>query len=482
MCEPFHGRSEEPPISRPRDLPGAKGRHLRITSEQILAGPIAPVLRRMTTPMVVGIFVMITFQTVDTYFLSLLGTAELAAISFTFPVSFTVTNLAIGLGIAMSVLVGKAIGEGRHNKAARITTEALLLSFVIVAIVATLGIVTIDPLFRLLGASESTLLLIHEYLDIWYVFVVLLVVPMLCNSAIRATGDTKWPSILMMVAGLVNVIFDPILIFGLGPVPAMGMKGAAWATVISWAFGFVAAFWLLWRREKLLVFSLPPAGELLTVWKRMLALAMPISLANMLAPVAIAILTAMVARYGEHAVAAFGVGGRFEAFSLVVAFALTSALSPYMAQNLGARNYQRADQALRTGIRFIVIFQLVVYLLLVLAAPLIAAIFSRDPAVIAVSTRYLRIMPLGAAFYAIVIVLNTAFNAHHRSRHTLNLSLFRVFLLIVPLAWLGGRHYAIPGLFVGAVTGNALAALIGWRIYLRMQRDAGHGDDPAVEA
>ncbi len=108
-----------------------------------------------------------------------------------------------------------------------------------------------------------------------------------------------------------------------------------------------------------------------------------------------------------------------------------------------------------------------------MAAPLIGSVFTRDPQVLAVATSYLRVMPLGAVAYAVVIVLNTAYNAHHRSQHTLTLSLVRVFALVVPFAWLGGHYYQIPGLFVGAVAGNALAAVLGWRIYLRLARNAG---------
>ncbi|MBT8149562.1 MAG: MATE family efflux transporter, partial [Gammaproteobacteria bacterium] len=324
-------------------------------------------------------------------------------------------------------------------------------------------------LFTALGASASTLGLIHEYMDIWYLFAALVVFPMLCNSAIRATGDTKWPSILMMISGLVNAVLDPILIFGWGPIPAFGIAGAAWATVGAWLFASATAFYLLWHREKLLVFALPPAGELFAVWRNVLVLAMPIALANMLGPVAIGALTAIVARYGEHAVAAFGVGGRVEAFSLVVAFAITAALSPYMAQNLGAGNRARANDALRNCVRFIVAFQLVAYAVLALLARPIVSIFSRDPMVVEVAVRYLYIMPLGVLSYAVIIVINTAFNAHHRSGRTLALSVFRVAGCVVPLSLAGSWAFGLTGVFAGAVTGNALAMVAAWMVYRRIE-------------
>ncbi|MEQ9565594.1 MAG: MATE family efflux transporter, partial [Pseudomonadales bacterium] len=216
-------------------------------------------LYRMTVPMVIGIFSMMAFSAVDIFFVSMMGSEELAAISFTLPVTMMLFNLIIGLSVATSVLVGSAIGRGDHSQAARLTTDSLMFTVLLTLIVSTAGFFTIDPLFRLLGASELTLPLIHEYMDIYYVCFGLMVIPMVGNSAIRATGDTKWPSILMIIGGLINVVLDPILIFGYGPIPAMGVRGAALATAGSWLIGFFAGFYLLYVREKLITFISPTA-------------------------------------------------------------------------------------------------------------------------------------------------------------------------------------------------------------------------------
>ncbi|MFK8014124.1 MAG: MATE family efflux transporter, partial [Gammaproteobacteria bacterium] len=369
---------------------------------------------------------------------------------------------------AMSITVGKAIGQGRHIKAARIATESLMLSLLLTILLCAVGYFLTDSLFAKLGATPSTIVLIRQYMDIWFGFAVLLAMPMICKAAIRATGDTKWPSILMMVSGLVNVVLDPILIFGFGPIPAMGMAGAAWATAAAWLFASVAAIYLLSVREKLLVLKLPPVGELFHVWRDVLTLAGPICLANMLGPMSIGALTAIVARYGESSVAAFGVGGRVEAFSLVVAFAVTAALSPYLSQNLGAGNGERARTAVRNSTRFIFIFQLAVWGLLAAFAPSLAGIFSDDPAVIGVAIYYLRIMPLAVVCYAVIIVINTAFNAYHQSGKTLALSLLRVVVFVIPLAWLGAWKLGLAGVFMGAILGSVLSLIAVIFTYGRM--------------
>ena len=444
---------------------------MRITSEQILNGPVGPVLTRMTAPLVIAIVMMILFNAVDTYFVSRLGTVELAAISFTFPVTFTILNFSLGLSIATSVTLAKAIGSGEIDRAKRITTDSIYLTVVTVMLISIAGYYTVDPLFRLLGATDQTLGFIHDYMDIWYLFVGLMIVPNIGNSAIRATGDTRFPSMMMVFAGLLNVALDPILIFGLGPVPALGVKGAAMATVLAWSVGFCASLWILRIRDRLLTFAVPDFNAMLRYWLVLLKMGLPISIANMLTPVSAGIITALIAPYGAHAVAGFGAGSRMEALFLAVCFALTAALSPYMAQNLGARKFERARTALSLAVRFALLLQLALYPLIFILAPYLAEIFSGDKHVIEVSVLFLRIMPLGTCFYGSLIVFNTAFNAAHQTYKTMIISLVRVFLCYTPLAWLGGRLFDIPGLFTGAVLGNCVAAYIGWTVVKRTYRD-----------
>jgi len=443
---------------------------MRVTPQEILNGPIQPILTRMTIPMVISIFFMMAFQAVDTFFVSKLGTEALAAISFTFPVTFVLVSMTIGMSIAMSVIVGRAIGAGNRDQAARLTTDALMFSLMLVMVVSAIGLATVDPLFTRMGATPVTLQLIHEYLDIWYIYFAFMVIPMVGNSALRATGDTKWPSIMMIVSGLLNVILDPIFIFGWGPVPAMGVSGAAYATVISWMVGFVFGIWLLGVREKLISTRRPNAILLLKSWAGLVKLGMPISLANMLTPITIAVLTTMIASYGEEAVAAFGAGARIESFVMVIALALTASLSPYMAQNIGADQPERAERALMMSIKFVFILQVVLGVLLVVFAGSFGQIFSEDPEVLMVINQYLWIMPIGICFYGVVIILHTAFNANRQSNKTLLVSFVRLAVFVAPLAWLGGQLDGVQGLFAGAVSGNILAAGFAWWLYTKHVR------------
>ena len=172
----------------------------------LLKDPVASTLKRMTIPMIYGMILLMTFNLVDTFFVSLLGTQPLAAISFTFPVTFTVISLMIGLGIGTSAVIAKFLGHDDHSSAKDSATAALYLAAIIVVSLSFIGYLFTDQLFTLLGAQTSLLPFIHQYIDVWYLGSVCLIGPMIGNAILRASGDTKTPSIIMGSAGLMQCL------------------------------------------------------------------------------------------------------------------------------------------------------------------------------------------------------------------------------------------------------------------------------------
>ena len=283
---------------------------------------IRPTLVRMTLPMLAGMLTLMTFNLVDTFFVSMLGTEQLAALSFTFPVSFALISLAIGLSIGTSAVIAKALGAGELTEARTDGQVALWLSAALVTILALAGYLLTEPMFNAMGASASVLAYIRQYMDIWFIGAVLLVLPMVGNAVLRAAGDTRTPSLIMAGSGLVNAVLDPILIFGIGPIPALGIQGAAIATVISWLVGSVLIIHLLVKRD-LITTSAITLADAARVCRKILRIGAPAAGANMLTPLAMAVLTAIMASYGEAAVAAFGVGARLESIACLVVLALS---------------------------------------------------------------------------------------------------------------------------------------------------------------
>jgi len=431
----------------------------------LLEDPVADTIKRMTIPMIYGMVLLMTFNLVDTFFVGLLGTQPLAAISFTFPITFTVISLTIGLGIGTSAVIAKALGKGNDESAKNSGTAAIYLAAIVVGILSFIGFCFIDEMFLLLGASEALLPLIHQYMDIWFIGSVCLIGPMIGNAILRASGDTKTPSIIMGSAGLINAILDPIFIFGIGPIPAMGIQGAAIATLISWVFGLLLVLYIVGIKRQLIHTSLLSFKTFIASSKGILHIGLPAAGANMLTPLSAAILTAIVAGYGDSAVAAFGVGSRIESIACLVVLAMSMTLPPFISQNFGAGNMHRVEKSYKASVKFVLAWQLLIYVILVLIAPFIADIFSKEKVVADIIVLFIWILPLGYGLQGIIILTNSSFNALHKPIMALMLSVIRLFVCYVPLAYLGSVYYGIEGFFIGGVCGNFIMAMISYRLF-----------------
>ncbi|QYJ86575.1 MATE family efflux transporter [Shewanella mesophila] len=425
----------------------------------LLSQPIGRVLLNMSLPNLIGILTILGFSLIDTFFISQLGTEALAAISFTFPVTLIISSIAIGIGAGVSTNLGRLIGSGNSHKAKVFLHDALMLTFWLIAAVSLLGSLCIGPLFTLLGANSSSLPLIRDYMFLWYLGAPLLVLLMVGNQGLRATGDTKSPAKIMALASLINLVLDPLLIFGLGPFPRLEIQGAAIATLISWIVALSLSGYLLIIKRNLVEFAEFNLARMRCNWKQLAHIAQPAALMNLLNPVANALIMAMLARIDHSAVAAFGAGTRLESVMLIVVMALSSSLVPFVAQNLGAGQTERARQALMLSLKFVLVFQTLIYLPLLFCATPIAELFSHDPQVIEWLTFYIVALPAAYGPLGMVIIMATTLNAYHRPMSSLVLNICRLFLLLLPLAALGSYLGGVKGLLLALPVTNTVMGI-----------------------
>lgn len=430
-------------------------------------GAVAPLLVRLTLPMIVGVLSILAFNLVDTFFVGRLGTEQLAAMSFTFPVVLVIGSLAMGLGIGTSALVSRAIGEGNMARVQRLTTDALSLSLLIVITAAMVGLATIDPLFRVLGAEGVVLEYINTYMTIWYWGMIFVVVPMVGNSAIRATGDTRTPSFIMMVVVVVNIILDPLLIFGIGPFPALGIAGAGIATVIARAITFIVSVWVLFVREEMITFRRVSWSAVFASWRAVLHLGLPAAATQIIVPLSLGVITRLVAMYGPEAVAAMGVATRLETFALTIVLALGSVLGPFVGQNWGAGKVARVREAIDMSQRFAMLLGVVTFALLFTFARPIGSIFSNDPAVVDVIVLYMRIVAVSYGFQGVLQLSTTVLNVLNRPYEAAGLSLMRMVGLYIPLALVGRALFGLTGVFAAAAVASVLSGALA---FVRVRR------------
>ena len=314
---------------------------------RLTSGSVRHHLINMTVPVLFGISMLMLQGFVDAYFIGQVGDRELAALSFGYPILMIVTSVAIGLGAGTSSVVARAIGAQNLKRARRLATDSLLLSFLITGSISMLGIITIFPLFRILGAPEEMIPLIAGYMRILYFGVPFMVVGMVGMACMRATGDTRLPSMLMVIASIANIILDPIFIFGFGPIPEMGLDGAAMAALIARGSIFLGTLVFMYSRLDMLSFNVPKIIELKSSWFDILHVGVPAAATNAIIPLATARITAMLARYGPDVVAGFGVASRIESLALVMFYALSAIIGPFVGQNTSAGRADRILRALR---------------------------------------------------------------------------------------------------------------------------------------
>ncbi len=416
----------------------------------------------MTLPMMFGIVSLMLFNIADIWFVGQLGTEPLAALAFTFPVTFSITSLAIGLGVGTSATLARLIGSGHTASAARMATDNLIMTTLLMLAVGFGGHWLIDPVFGLMGADAALMPLIHDYMTVWFSGSVFMVLNMVCNSIFRSAGDTRLSGVVMLFSSLLNLLLDPLLIFGLGPLPALGIQGAAVASVTAWMITTLLALHLLYHRRGMLLLSAPALAQMLGHWRQVMRISLPAALSHMMTPLANGVLTAVVAHHGAEAVAAYGVGNRIESLALLVCLALSMTLPPFISQNYGAGQVARVRGAYIGSVRFALAWQALIFLLLFLFSAPLSLLFSDDPEVARWLGLWMLIVPAGFGFQASTFLSASSFNALHQPMRAMRISLLRLFVMYVPLGWLGSLLFGLPGMFAALVLANGITAAIAW--------------------
>lgn len=426
------------------------------SARDLTKGPVFGHIVRMVAPMSFGIVAMMLVGLVDAYWVGKLGTVQQAAVQFVFPVSMLVMSVAIGLGAGAVSVVARAAGRGDGERTRRVATDAVTLSFAVVAVVSAIGIALIDPLFRAMGATDEMMPFVRDYMVIWFAGIVFVVGPMVASNILRALGDAILPSVIMILAAVINMGLTPVFIFGWGPIPEMAVQGAALSSLIANFCVFLIAIALLVFRENLLDLSWPGVDEILWNWREIARIGAPAAGSNMIGPAASAIVLASVARFGEAAVAGFGVAMRVEAFFIIPLFALSGTIGPITGQNGGAGLTGRVREAFAKSFAFCLGWGVVMACVLLILGGYLAPMFLPSEDGQQVAAYYWAIAPFAVFGYGIAMAAAAGFNGLGRPLYGVAVNVVRGFVLIAPLAWIGGTLGGANGAIWGVFAANLI--------------------------
>lgn len=434
-------------------------------------GAVPPMLLRLSLPMMGGIFATIGSSVVETWLLGRLGPSSLAAGTFVNPIVMIVISLAIGLGAGTSAVVARAIGAAERDVGG-LVADALLLTALVGIAAALVGEAALPALLRLLGAAPEVASLSESYLRIWLPAAVLFTTGMVGLSATRAAGDARFQGVAMAGMAALAALLIPLLVLGFD----LGIRGAAIGNAVAWIPLATASLWRL-RQLGLLSPDRPSPARFVRSARRVLHIGLPAAATNAIIPISTGILVGILAQYGDRAVAGYGVGARFEGLALVPFYALSAVMNPFTGQNAGAGRLDRVRTGLRAAAVGCLAGGAAVAALLWLAAAPIAARFTRDADVAHAAVQYMRIVPLSYGTAGVIMIANSMFNGLERPLAAVAVSVLRVLVIAVPVAWAGGKLFGVPGVFAGSCLANLLVGLLSyawaWRSLARSDAAAG---------
>lgn len=429
-------------------------------STQYLADQsLARALFSMTWPMLFGVLALMSFQLVDSIFISMLGMQPLAALGFSLPLQQLLIGVQIGIGIASTALISRALGAGNSARAQHMGGLVVLtgccLSFLLCLLIWLLR----KPLLTALGADAELLPYTESYWLPWLCSAWLGAFLYFANSIARANGDTRLPGLMMVITSLLNMLLDPLFIFTFG----WGLPGAAYATIVACLIGSAIMYsrlfkyrWLAFDPSQLAI--TPALAEIFkTSAPAMLSQLMP-GMASLLA-------TRLVASFGAAAIAAWTLGSRLEFFSIVIVLALTMALPPMVGRLFGSKQLERVQSLILIAVRFVIALQLAIALVWAASHWLIAPLLAPDQATEHYLTSYMLWVPMSYAALGVCMLMVSVCNALGMPMRAVIISTIRLFVCYLPAIWLGASWAEMEGIYIGVLLGNLAAGLLAWNLY-----------------
>lgn len=381
---------------------------------------------------------------IDLFWVGRLGASSVAALAMSGAVLMMIFPIVVGASTGTVALVSRAVGQGNREEASHVAAQSLVLAVALGFVTTAVGFHFLDPLFRLLGASTEVVRLGNEYLGVMLLGIFTMNALFIANSSLQGAGNTVIAMFAMILSNVINIVLDPILIFGLLGMPRLGVRGAAMATVAAQLAAAALVIAVLCRGA---------AGLRLHrgLWRpqprlqwRILRVGMPSSGQMLLRSLMGIVLIRIVAGCGTAAVAAYGIGWRFQMILLLPSFALGNAAATLVGQNLGAGRPSRAARAAWLAAGMDVGLMAVSAAVLWTIAPGLIGLFSSEPEVIEIGTSFLRTVSPFFVFVALAIVMNRSMQGAGDTVPPMVITLAALWGLQVPLAIWFARTWVVP--------------------------------------
>jgi putative MATE family efflux protein len=432
-------------------------------------GPIGRAILLLAVPMVLEVVLESVFAVADIFWVSHLGPDAVASVGLTESLLTIVYALAMGLGIGATAVVARRIGEKDRDGAAHAGAQALVLAVIVSVVLGVTGALLAPRLLVLMGAAPSVVATGRGYATIMLGGEVAIIVLFVVNAIFRGAGDAAIAMRVLWLANIINIVLGPLLIFGVGPFPRLGVTGAAIATTFGRSVGATYAVVRLFRHASRVPVARRHLRLDLGVMRQILDLSGSATIQNLIGMASWLGLVRILAGYGSDALAGYTIAVRLIIFALLPSWGLSNAAATMVGQSLGARKPDRAEASVWRAGRYNAYFLTTVGVFFFAAAPLILKAFTSDPTVSGYAVHCLRIVALGYPLYAYGMVLTQSFNGAGDTWTPtwLNLACFWVFEL--PFAWALAHVAGLgpAGVFWAITAGFSMLAVASVAVFRR---------------
>jgi putative MATE family efflux protein len=404
-------------------------------------GSILKNIISLSWPMMIGMFFQVMLNIIDAIFIGWYNTIALSALSLTLPVIFFIISIASGLSIGTASIVSRKLGEKKKLDAENAAENSILMAVVFGFFVTIIGIISSKYLFSMIGATEELLPLVLKFANISFCGSVFLLGMFVVSSILRGEGDSKTPMKFMIIATLINIILDPILIYGLFGLPELGISGAAISTLIAQAVAFFLGIRYLRSGKSYLNLNLKHFKFDISIIKETLRIGIPASLSQSVISFGMILMTKIVATFGVYTIASFGILGRLDSLAVLPVIGINTATLTIVGYNVGARNFERAEKTAWVACLIALAYGTIIGVLYFGFAPLFANMFSSDPDVVGTAIIALRIVEIFTGFSAIMIIISGSFQGAGHPVPSLIITILRLFILMLPFAFFFGIYY-----------------------------------------
>ena len=439
-------------------------------SINLTEGPIVKSLVALSVPIVLSNLLQSAYQITDTFWVGRLSTQAVAAVSLSFPISFLLIALGGGLPMAGTVLAAQYKGKGDTDALNHTAAQTFLMVLVISVVLTVFGYVFSQPIMVFMGAAPDVLPDATRFMRTTFLGFLFVFSYFTFESLMRGLGQVRVPLFIVLCTVILNFFLDPLFIFGYGPIPAMGVSGAAMATLCTQALATIIGFSVLLSGNYGVSISLKNLRPDFAFLRLAFRIGFPSSIEQSTHALGMTVMTLLAASFGTVAVAAYGIGIRMLIIVIIPALGLSIATSIFVGQNIGARKIDRAAQATRIGMRLgFCILTLLGFMMFIIALPMTVFFVPLGGEAIDLAVTFIRVIALSFGFISLQMVINGTFRGAGQTHVAMIMTLVFQWVLQFPIAYVLSKHTSLGfyGICWSFAITNVIAAWISMVWYVR---------------